>query len=436
MSAVFPVCEFLLLWSLAGLAGVLCACLFHDERRGPGGGLGMAVLSLFAALLVFGIRKWPGFSGWYRLVLLFFVVGGTRVLYPDAWKKAVAVLLLLFSGGIILEAVLLIGVRFFNPGRYYGYYLMTQDSWERLACLGFARAAEGAGVWILCRKRAAVRAELKRRGRLVFLFGGAFYYFSFRLEMLAGQVFYWKMLWERMGDLLVLSLFLFVFYEEEKRGEKLRKEREEAARQKDLLYLGYERLKYENQRIYIQVHEDNKHYRMLAEFLRQGQLEKLDRYLQELTSVPADRKPVFWTGDETLDLILNWKIGEAEKQGVEVSVEAELFRCSVEEKDLCSLIGNLFDNALEAEARKPVSEKKIEVHLSRLGKFFLFQIANPVAERPRQENGKWLSAKRGYSRPGYGMEIVKEIAEKYQGEMTAEYEESVFKVTIMLLENR
>ena len=141
-----------------------------------------------------------------------------------------------------------------------------------------------------------------------------------------------------------------------------------------------------------------------------------------------------WTGDTDLDFILDWKISEAKEKGISVRIKAQPCACRIDVKDLCTIIGNLMDNAIEACIRIEKEENRwilVSVHVQ--GEFFIFNIANPLQEIPRIEKGYFLSWKRDFKERGFGIESVRSIVEKkYGGSMRVEFKKSYFEVLLVM----
>lgn len=101
--------------------------------------------------------------------------------------------------------------------------------------------------------------------------------------------------------------------------------------------------------------------------------------------------------------------------------------------DLCSLFANLFDNAVEACLEIDEKENRfIEVRSVVKGNYFVVKVIN--SSRPvefKGSNGVPKTRKKE-SGHGYGMVIVKSIAEKYNGQTNVKYEDGIFTVTVAL----
>ena len=200
-------------------------------------------------------------------------------------------------------------------------------------------------------------------------------------------------------------------YEEmEKQWEKLRRIRHELGN-RHILALSY---------------VENRRYEELGKLCRSG-IEELGAAL-----------PVINTGNIGIDSIVSFKLRQAAKQNTGVEREIRLAgKVLIGDADLNSLLGNLFDNALEACARIPADERKICFKLSSDETAFYFQMANRFDGRlKRGRKGELVTVNGDRGRHGIGLKTIKRIVVKYQGELWERQEESWFAIRgILYFEN-
>ena len=97
--------------------------------------------------------------------------------------------------------------------------------------------------------------------------------------------------------------------------------------------------------------------------------------------------------------------------------------------ELCSVLGNMLDNAVEACGALPENERFIRVYIGQLKKQFYISVQNS-AGRVRREKGMYLSTKEGEH--GYGLFRIDRIVGKYGGYVNRQNEEGVFATEIMI----
>jgi len=156
-----------------------------------------------------------------------------------------------------------------------------------------------------------------------------------------------------------------------------------------------------------------------------GHLSKLSNYHSTFLIVK--------TGNIMLDAVLSSKKEDAIRQGIDftfnLNVKPELTYMCME---ICILLGNAIDNAIEACVRSCLDKKIIEMDLVADSSRFLLHIKNTVGIVP-QVKGKFLKTQKGDNlRHGIGLKSIKQISNKLGGDMTYEYNDNQFNIWIYL----
>ena len=93
-------------------------------------------------------------------------------------------------------------------------------------------------------------------------------------------------------------------------------------------------------------------------------IERIESYLMDLEHDLKTVDTVIKTGNRMTDAILNSKISLARSRNIPVFANANIpVKLNISEIDLCIIIGNLFDNAIEASMALPESERMIRVYM-------------------------------------------------------------------------
>lgn len=187
----------------------------------------------------------------------------------------------------------------------------------------------------------------------------------------------------------------------------------------------------ENERLY---HDMNHHLQMIYYLAQKsGQAEVMD-YVTSV-SAPINRlSNVVWSGVDVVDAILNHGIAEAKQKGIRMDVNVEFPRNSnIASDDLCVILFNLLDNAMEAcESRKEEEGAEISVTIRRIQRFLMIKVKNPSARRLKRHFGWFLSTKENPAHHGIGLRNVRETAEKYHGNVEFEVKDGFFVTSVML----
>lgn len=190
----------------------------------------------------------------------------------------------------------------------------------------------------------------------------------------------------------------------------------------------------EIQNMYRQVrgwrHDYRNHIQNMKIQLAEKNYGKLDRYLSELAEDLAAVDTVIKTGNVMADAILNSKLRSAENLNVSLSVKASIpEKLAMSDVELCAVMGNLLDNAIEACAALSEKERFMRIYIGQFKKQFYISVQNS-AGKIKKQNGKYLSTKDGEH--GYGLFRIDRIAKKYSGYVNRQNEDGIFATEIML----
>lgn len=178
-------------------------------------------------------------------------------------------------------------------------------------------------------------------------------------------------------------------------------------------------------------HDYHNHLQVMKAELAAAQLAELSAYLDELEA-DLDRVDTYVkSGNLMVDAILNSKLSLAERDGVAVTCKARVpDALTVDDVDLCVILGNLLDNAIEACAALPADGRWLRVYVAARGSQLYASIQNSAVEDPSFNQRNYISEKRGNH--GLGMKRVAAVVEKYEGFLNLANEPGVFAAEVSL----
>lgn len=100
----------------------------------------------------------------------------------------------------------------------------------------------------------------------------------------------------------------------------------------------------------------------------------------------------------------------------------------MDETDIYTLFGNAFDNAIEAVEKLPLDKRIISLSSQCKGNIFSFAIRNYFAEKLVFKDGLPLTTKNDTNYHGFGMKSIRNIVEKYNGDLKISIDNDVFNV--------
>ena len=163
-----------------------------------------------------------------------------------------------------------------------------------------------------------------------------------------------------------------------------------------------------------------------------GDWDAVKRYLDLLDDDLATVDTVIKTGNHMTDAILNSKISLAKSKGIKVVADAHIpVELKSSEIDLCCIIGNLFDNAIEASVQLPEDQRLIRVYMDMKNTQLYISFTNFTAGRKLQKVGKLFRSTKGGDH-GLGLVRIDSIVERLEGYISRNSEDGAFTTEILL----
>jgi len=230
--------------------------------------------------------------------------------------------------------------------------------------------------------------------------------------------------------LSLLLLFYLMFYlmaESLNRNDRLRQENQ---------FLSMQQARYDNLRTAIADtrkarHDMRHHFNALQNLASQKEWDSLEKYLSEVQEgIP----------DAGLDLCENTAVDSVtshygllcRKQDIPFTFELDLpCELPVPEIDLCLVLSNLLENALEASLRTVPDKRQIKAQAYlHSGHMILLTVENSFDGKIREKDGVFQSSKRRGD--GIGIQSVRRIADKNGGYSQFTHENGIFCANVML----
>lgn len=139
-----------------------------------------------------------------------------------------------------------------------------------------------------------------------------------------------------------------------------------------------------------------------------------------------------WTGIQKVDFILSIKKQKLEDLSIKLRLDCQTEIIPMDDADFVVVFSNLLDNAIEAAEKCGVSDRRIEIILKNVNSMFYFKMANGCSSEPTVRNQRFQTSKKEGKGHGWGLESVKHIVEKYKGELSFNYSDAYFEVSIMM----
>lgn len=142
--------------------------------------------------------------------------------------------------------------------------------------------------------------------------------------------------------------------------------------------------------------------------------------------------PVSYCSNSLLNAIFQFETSKADKCGVKLEIDAVCpENININSTDICSLLTNIIDNAIEAAEK--TANKNVKIICKKVNNNFVIHIENPFLENNKNKSNFFISSKPNTAMHGIGMNIVKQIVKKYNGNIDCQFTENKFILDILIV---
>lgn len=205
-----------------------------------------------------------------------------------------------------------------------------------------------------------------------------------------------------------------------------------AAYQRELIETHYQEVENMYRKMRGWRHDYRNHIQTLKVLTENGDLPAIREYLDKLDTDLNTVDLAVKTGNAMADAILNSKISLAASRSINVHVDAHIpVKLKMSELDLCCILGNLFDNAIEASMALPPDERLIRVYMDMKGTQLYISFTNFTAEKKRQKVSGRFQTTKGDGH-GFGLVRIDAIIERLDGYLSRNSEDGAFTTEILI----
>ncbi len=179
-------------------------------------------------------------------------------------------------------------------------------------------------------------------------------------------------------------------------------------------------------------HDYRNHIQTMKAYAAAGDLPAIRQYLDLLDDDLTTVDTVIKTGNPMTDAILNSKISLAKSRHIPVVADAHIpVKLKSSEIDLCCIIGNLFDNAIEASMKLPEDKRLIRVYMDMKNTQLYISFTNFTAGKKMAKQGGLFRSTKGEGH-GLGLVRIDAIVERLDGYLSRNSEDGAFTTEILL----
>ena len=223
-----------------------------------------------------------------------------------------------------------------------------------------------------------------------------------------------------VSTLLLFALFLVTVLRQLEHSLKTAEDARVLALKNELILENLHSVEQSSRALAVHQHDELHHLRAVSQICRETAPEAaayVDSMMGELAAVPA----LSFTDNTLVNAVLTVQAGKARALGVDLQAEAILpASLALPDKDVCAVLMNLIENAVEAAARAGgEAGRRVRVRLTAEDAFLQIFIQNTLPEEFDLEAFRvsQKSTKRDTTAHGLGMKSVRAILSRYEGEL-------------------
>lgn len=179
------------------------------------------------------------------------------------------------------------------------------------------------------------------------------------------------------------------------------------------------------------IHDTNQQFLYIEECIKRNELEQAREHIKVTLNKIEDAYHRVNTGNLVIDALVTntLNIGQANGIKIDTKLNLDMQEIHIERYDLCVVLGNMLDNAIEASKKIKIADDRymlIKIHSNESALFL------HVLNHMEKEAAPLHSQKANPEFHGLGLTNISRICEKYGGHMTIETKNKVFNNMVVL----
>lgn len=190
----------------------------------------------------------------------------------------------------------------------------------------------------------------------------------------------------------------------------------------------YSKLEKKNSELREFRHDFKNHMLCLQALIESNDCEEASQYIRRITNRSYSEPPTFFTGNRIADAILDDKSALAESVGAKLVFDGEIYD-RIPAPDMCIILSNALDNAIEACAMISDADKIINVRCIFSKGVQIINISNPAVDT---DDNSFHTTKADKINHGYGLRSIRRTVDMYSGMFSADCSDGVFTLEVGL----
>ena len=178
-------------------------------------------------------------------------------------------------------------------------------------------------------------------------------------------------------------------------------------------------------------HDLKNHLLCISEYIRLQQTNAAMEYIEKLTGQVKKELPYhMMTNSVAVNAILDLKKLVCDENQIDIKYFVLEELPKIDETDLCVILANLLDNAIEAASKE--EKRQIRLSMEIIGNYFRIVVQNQIAESVLKNNKELGTTKKNRKIHGFGLQSVEDAVERNDGMSNFSEENGWFVADVML----
>lgn len=230
-----------------------------------------------------------------------------------------------------------------------------------------------------------------------------------------------------------LFLNVFIIYILDNMIEKFQLVHENIQLQDQMDYqdANYEKTVHSFKQIKRIIHDTHQQFLYIEQCIEKNELDEAKKHIHTTLNKVEDAYQRVNTGNLVVDALVTNALNIGQANGIQIDTQLQLYsqHIQIERYDLCVVLGNMLDNAIEASKKINIAEDRyILIKIQSTDSHLSIHILNHMI----QGAGQVQSQKSNPEFHGIGLTNIDRICNKYGGNMTIERKNQVFNNMVIL----
>lgn len=182
-------------------------------------------------------------------------------------------------------------------------------------------------------------------------------------------------------------------------------------------------------------HDFKNHLFVINELVCDNEIEEALSYIDNIAEPFRMIRRDVLSGNRIIDLVLNYKIYESSKLKIKLDIDVGQIERSISIKDseLCALLSNILDNAIEACKKIQDCQKRvINLTIKQRQSMLFIKAVNNIASKPVFSGRKMITTKKDKKAHGIGFSSIQDIVKAHSGKIEYHFTECIFVLEIAI----